>query len=124
MDGMAANVWMTLTKNYGVFSEIATMNAKKQLHATELQDGIDFLKHVKDLREKWKSVTEKGAKIDNLAFRNILIASLPESWNAVVYMLQPNPRTLSQHSRPAGTDWSHTNKSLVFWPQHYKPNQN
>lgn len=84
MDGMEAKAWTTLTENYRVFSEIATMNAEKRLRATELQNGMDFLKHVEDLREKWKSATEKGAKIDDLAFRTILIASLPESWNTVV----------------------------------------
>ena len=45
---------------------------------------MDFLKHVEDLREKWRSATEKGAKIDDLTFYTILIASLLESWNAVV----------------------------------------
>lgn len=29
MDGTAAKAWTTLTKNYGVFSEIAAMNAEK-----------------------------------------------------------------------------------------------
>ena len=45
---------------------------------------MDFLKHVEDLREKWRSATERGAKIDDLTFCMILIASLLESWNAVV----------------------------------------
>lgn len=84
MDGSAAEAWTTLTENYGVFSEIAAINAEKRLRATEFSDGMDFLKHVEDLREKWRSATEKGAKIDDSTFRTILIASLPESWNAVV----------------------------------------
>ncbi|KNZ81001.1 hypothetical protein J132_03295, partial [Termitomyces sp. J132] len=84
MDGMAAEAWKALTDNYGIFSKIAAMNAEKRLCATEFMDGMDFLKHVKDLREKWKSATKKGANIDNKNFRTILIASLPESWNAIV----------------------------------------
>lgn len=45
---------------------------------------MDLVKHIEDLREKWKSVTEKGAKISDSTFRTIFMASLPESWNAVV----------------------------------------
>ena len=49
MDYIAAKAWMTLTENYGVFSAIAAMNAKKCLHTTEFINRMDFLKHVKDL---------------------------------------------------------------------------
>lgn len=84
MDGSAAEAWQALTDNYGVFSEIAAMNAEKHLRATEFRDGMDFLKHVEDMREKWKAATEKGATINDSVFRTILIASLPESWNTVV----------------------------------------
>lgn len=52
INGSMAEAWQTLTKNYGVFSEIAVMNAEKQLCTTEFKDGMDFLKHVKDMREK------------------------------------------------------------------------
>ena len=84
MESTAAEAWSTLTENYGVFSEIAAMNAEKRLRATEFVDGMDFLKHVEDMREKWQMVTKKGAKINDSVFCTILIASLPESWNAVV----------------------------------------
>lgn len=84
MDGTAAEARSALKENYGEFSEIAAMMAEKRLRATEFTDGMDFTKHIEDLREKWKSATEKGANISEAAFRNILIASLPESWNAVV----------------------------------------
>ncbi|KAG6886836.1 hypothetical protein C0992_002096 [Termitomyces sp. T32_za158] len=52
MDGTAAEAWKALTDNYGVFSEIAAMNAERQLHATKFTDGMDLLKHVEDMREK------------------------------------------------------------------------
>ena len=39
MDGSAADAWKALKENYGVFSEIAAMNAEKQLRATEFSDG-------------------------------------------------------------------------------------
>ncbi|KAH0590739.1 hypothetical protein H2248_000865 [Termitomyces sp. 'cryptogamus'] len=84
MDGSAMEAWKGLTDNYGVFSKIATMHAKKCLCATKFLDTMDFLKHIKDLREKWKPVTEKGAKIDDDIFHTILLALLLESWNAVV----------------------------------------
>ncbi|KNZ74150.1 hypothetical protein J132_07797 [Termitomyces sp. J132] len=84
MDSSAAEAWKTLTENYGIFSEIAAMNAEKQLQATEFSDRMDFPKHVEDLREKWKSATKRGAKIYENTFRTILMTSLPESWNAVV----------------------------------------
>lgn len=84
MDASAVEAWKTLKENYGVFSEIAAMNAEKRLRATEFVDGMDFLKHVEDLREKWKVATERGAKISDTTFQTILISSLPESWNAVV----------------------------------------
>lgn len=48
----AAEAWAALKDNYSVFSEIAAMNAKKCLSAIEFSDGMDFLKHVEDLREK------------------------------------------------------------------------
>lgn len=84
MDGSVADAWKTLKENYGVFSEIAAMNAEKRLRATEFSDGMDFLKHVEDLRVKWEAATERGAKIDDGTFCTILIASLLESWNAVI----------------------------------------
>ena len=84
MDGTAAEAWKALTDNYGVFSEIAAMNAEKRLRATEFTDGMDFLKHVEDMREKWRSAVERGAKVDDATFCTILMASLPESWNAIV----------------------------------------
>ncbi|KAG6876219.1 hypothetical protein C0993_004897 [Termitomyces sp. T159_Od127] len=49
MDGSAMEAWEELTSNYGVFSEIAAMNAEKHLIATEFTDSMDFLKHVEDL---------------------------------------------------------------------------
>ncbi|KAG6861466.1 hypothetical protein C0995_016245 [Termitomyces sp. Mi166 len=81
---MAAEAWIMLTKNYGVFLEIAAMNAKKRLHTTDFIVGMDFLKHVEDMQEKWKSATEKGTTVDDKTFCTILMSSLPESWNAVV----------------------------------------
>ncbi|KAG6855747.1 hypothetical protein H0H87_011331 [Tephrocybe sp. NHM501043] len=50
-----------LTDNYGAASEIAALNAERKLRAAELTEGADFLKHVEDLWERWKSATEKGA---------------------------------------------------------------
>ncbi|KAG5719221.1 hypothetical protein E4T56_gene13428 [Termitomyces sp. T112] len=84
MDGMAADTWKALTENYGVFSEITAMNAEKRLRSTDFVDGMDFLKHIEDLREKWRSAVERGTRIDDATFWTILIASLPKSWNAVV----------------------------------------
>lgn len=57
-----------LAKNHGVFSEIAMISVKKQLHVTKLSNEMNFLRHVEDLREKWRLVMEKGAKIDDLMF--------------------------------------------------------
>ncbi|KAG5350847.1 hypothetical protein C0989_009035 [Termitomyces sp. Mn162] len=71
--------WKTLTENYGVFSKIAAMNAKKQLQAAEFSNGMDFLRHIKYLEEKWKSATKRGAKIDENTFQTILMASLLDS---------------------------------------------
>ncbi|KAG6897359.1 hypothetical protein C0995_010574 [Termitomyces sp. Mi166 len=87
--------------------------AEKRLRATEFMDGMDFTKHIEDLREKWKSATKKKAVIDDAAFWNILIASLPESWNTVVAGVTHNPlgstRAPKAESRsvsngPSGTD--------------------
>ena len=66
------------------FLRLATINAEKQLRTTKFSDGMDFLKHVEDWREKWRAAMERGAKINDSTFCTILIASLPESWNAVV----------------------------------------
>ena len=38
----------------------------------------------RDLRDKWRTASEKGGKVDNAGFQTILMASLPESWNSVV----------------------------------------
>ena len=79
MDSIVAKVWSTPKENYGVFSEVAAMNVEKQLCVTKFTNSMDFVKHIKDLREKWKLATEKGANIDDATFRNILIALLLES---------------------------------------------
>ena len=59
IDSTAVEAWVTLTKNYGVYSEIAALNAEKQLHTTEFTDGMDLTKHIEDLREKLRIVCEK-----------------------------------------------------------------
>ena len=41
MDGMVAEAWTSLTENFGVFSEIAAMDAERCLQATEFSDGMD-----------------------------------------------------------------------------------
>lgn len=84
MDGTAAEAWDALTKAYGVVSDLATMGAENRLRSTRFVDGADFLNHISDLRMKWKDATEKGATINDATFRSIVMASLPESWNAVV----------------------------------------
>ena len=68
MDRTATDAWTALKDNYGMFSEIAAINIEKWLQATEFIDDMDFLKHIEDMCEKWRSAVEKEANINNSNF--------------------------------------------------------
>ncbi|KAG6856009.1 hypothetical protein H0H87_008452 [Tephrocybe sp. NHM501043] len=67
IDGTAADAWKAMNENYSTSSKIAALNAERRLHATELTNGTDFLKHVKDLEEKWshRVLTDLGMGSEN-----------------------------------------------------------
>ena len=87
LDGTAAEAWKSLTDQYQVTSELALVNAQRELRTTLLTEGADLLVHISDLRTKWIKANATGAKITDADFRMVLLSSLPPSWDSLVATL-------------------------------------
>jgi len=87
INGTAAEVWKSYLDTYNMLSEVALANAEQELRNMIYIDGQDFTAFISQLRTKWTIATALGAKIDDLAFRIILLNSLPRSWDSIVATL-------------------------------------
>ncbi|KAH0578108.1 hypothetical protein H2248_005520 [Termitomyces sp. 'cryptogamus'] len=84
MDSTVAQAWSSLTKAYGIVSDLAAMGAENDLCTTKFADGADFPTHIADLQTKWSEATEKEAEVSDSTTWPIVMMLLPESWNTVV----------------------------------------
>jgi hypothetical protein len=83
----AADAWKSYKDTYEVASEIAIINADRDLRNTLYNDGEDFQEFINRMRTKWSNATALGAPIDDRAFRTIILSALPQSWDPIVATL-------------------------------------
>ncbi|KAF7770864.1 hypothetical protein Agabi119p4_6838 [Agaricus bisporus var. burnettii] len=97
--GNAAEAWKSYVDTYEVASEVALLNAELELRNMIYADDQDFTQYISKLRTKWSNATALGAKIDDKAFRTIILNSLPRSWDPIVatlYTTQSSREAINQ----------------------------
>jgi hypothetical protein len=87
ISGNAADAWKLYIDNYEVASEIAIINADRDLRNMLYNDGDDFQDFINCMRTKWSNATALGAPIDDRTFRTIVLSALPQSWDPIVTTL-------------------------------------
>lgn len=83
-DGTAHEAYESLNDGFAVVSDLALVNAERELRDLRYIDGQDFDDHLSSLRICWNAANAQGAQIDDARFRGIIIASLPASWNIII----------------------------------------
>jgi hypothetical protein len=102
----ATDAWKSYQDSYEVVSEIAIINADRDLRNMLHNDGEDFQEFINRMRTKWSNATALGAPIKDRAFRTIVLSALPQSWDPIVATLYT-----TQSSRDA------INQLMTHWAQ-------
>jgi len=84
LDGTAAEAWNSLTSQYKISSDLATITTQCNLRTTTFADGNDFPTHISNLHTKWAVANSAGAKISDTNFHMIILSSLLVSWDSIV----------------------------------------
>jgi hypothetical protein len=79
-------------------------------------DGQDFVEFISRLRTKWSNATAIGAKIDDLAFRMIILNALPRSWDSIVATLY-NTHSSREAINHLMTHWARVSHDCVVDPR-------
>lgn len=114
--GSAAEAWKSYIDTYQVASEVAVLNAELDLRNMAYSDGQDFVEFISRIRTKWSNATALGAKIDDKAFRTIILNSLPRSWDPIVatlYTTQSSREAINQLM----AHWARISRDRVDNPQ-------
>lgn len=86
-EGTAAQAWTSLTSVKDAVSDIGLLHAERAIRAIRYTNGTDLSEHFSNLRKAWKIVNGQGGKIDDAAFRMIVLGSMPKEWNIIVSTL-------------------------------------
>jgi len=70
-----------------MLSKVALANTKQELRNIMYINGQDSTAFISQLCTKWTIAIALGTKIDDLAFRMILLNSLPQSWDSIMATL-------------------------------------
>jgi len=62
---------------------MAWLNAEQTLWNMTYLDCTDFNNFIINMHNKWSDAKVLGSKINNKDFKNIIITSLPKSWNPI-----------------------------------------
>jgi hypothetical protein len=79
INGTAADAWKSYQETYKVVSEIAIINADRDLRNTVYNDGNDFQDFINRMCTKWSNATTLGAPI--------VLSALLQSWGPIVATL-------------------------------------
>jgi hypothetical protein len=109
-DGSAAEAWKSLKDRYQTSTDLARVYAQRELRSARLNDGDDFPMHLADLHTKHKRANAVGAKIDDADFREIILASLPPSWDNIISTLHTSPSSIDTIIR-LEQHWSRVNRT-------------
>jgi hypothetical protein len=110
LDGTAADAWTSLTSQYKVSSDLAIITTQRDLCNASFSDSNDFPTHISNLRTKWATANNAGAKITDADFRMIILSSLPTSWDSVVGTLYEAKSSVDVINRLM-IHWNHVDRS-------------
>lgn len=110
LSGTATEAWKSYKDQYAKVSEMAILNAERDLREITYSDNHDFLEHIAALRTKWATATALGALIDDRTFRTIVLSSLPHSWDPIVSTLY-NTTTSREAIAILTTHWARISKN-------------
>jgi hypothetical protein len=77
----AANMWKNLKMVKESTGGVARLTAKRKLYRTFAEEGSDIADHILKLRQVQEELNVMGAAIKDEDFLDILMTSLPESWD-------------------------------------------
>jgi len=77
----AAEMWKKLTSVKESSSGMAKLIARRKLYRTFAEEGADITEHVTKLTSIKEELNTMGVKIEDADFLDILMTSLPESWD-------------------------------------------
>jgi len=83
IDGIAAKTWTSYINTYEKALNMAWLNAEQTLWNMTYLDCTDFNNFIINMHNKWSDAKVLGSKINNKDFKNIIITSLPKSWNPI-----------------------------------------
>jgi len=81
IDSTAAEAWTSYINTYEKASNMARLHAEQILQNLTYSDRTDFNDFIINMWSKWSDARALGSKITNEDFKDIIISSLPESWN-------------------------------------------
>jgi len=91
INGTAAEAWTSYINTYEKASNMAQLNAEQTLWNMTYSDHTDFNNFIINMHNKWSDARALGSKINNEDFKDIIITSLPKSWNPIaVPLYNPN----------------------------------
>lgn len=88
-DSTAAVAWKSITTRYKTSTDLARVYAQRELRSKRLNEGDDLIAHIADLHTKHNYANAMGATIDDADFREIILSSLPASWDPIISTLTP-----------------------------------
>jgi hypothetical protein len=109
-DGTAAEAWKSLADRYKTTTDLARVYAQRELRGLRMNDGDDFPTHLADLHTKHNRANSVGAKIDDADFREIILASLPASWDHIISTLHTSDSSVDTIIR-LEMHWSRINRT-------------
>ncbi|PPQ72484.1 hypothetical protein CVT25_000136 [Psilocybe cyanescens] len=109
-NGTAAEAWKSLEDRYNLSSDLARVYAQRELRAVIMTDGEDFRTHLSTLHIKHKRANAVGANVTDSDFREIILASLPSSWDNIIATLHQTP-SLMDTIVSLELHWSRVNRN-------------
>lgn len=78
----ASEMWSNLKMVKESSSGLGKLTARRKLYRTFAEEGTDIAEHLTKMRQILEELNTMGVKIEDQDFLDILMSSLPESWDA------------------------------------------
>jgi transposase InsO family protein len=78
----AAEMWKNLKMVKESSSGVGKLTARRKLYRTFAEEGSDIAEHISKMRQILEELHTMGVKIEDQDFLDILMSSLPESWDS------------------------------------------
>ncbi|KAG6847200.1 hypothetical protein C0991_002253 [Blastosporella zonata] len=86
-DRTTAEAWASLESRYKTSNDLARVYVQHELRALRMNEDDNFSAHLANLHVKHQQANAVGANISDTDFREIIIMSLPASWDNIISTL-------------------------------------